>query len=608
MTVVIGTAGHIDHGKTTLLHALTGIDADRLPEERRRGMTIDVGYAHLAFDDGVELDFVDVPGHDRLVGNMLVGAGEIDAAMLVVAADDGPSAQTLEHLVLLDALEIRDGLAVVTKIDAVDDARRHEVVDAVRRLLDGTSLAGVPVLAVSSTVGTGIDDVRLVLRTVSDAVAARTADAPVRPPTLAIDRVFAVKGRGVVVTGTLRGGRLDRGASVRVVPGDAHARARELQVHNASVDVAGPGRTAVNVAGIETEALSRGQVLTADPVVVATDRMLVRLRAPLSDRTRARLHLGTAAVDAAVGRSGRDAIDLPDETDVAAILRLAEPVAAAPGDRFVLRRASGKDQVVGGQVIDVVPARGVSRRRQTAARVADLASGVATGDAAAAAAARLELHGAVVERDDVRLAPDVAALAADAALARTGDGSSLADLRTATARAIRRSVTLAWDDAVRAAGSVVDALVRDGRLVRAGDRVTLPGAAATAPDPALAAAMDRLEAALAVVAPPSLADAARAAGCPPEGIRTLERDGRIVVLEPTLAYAAGTYGTLTAQALALATTAPLTPATLRDATGTSRRYVMAILEDLDRRGVLRRTPEGHRPGPRAGAAATVTTR
>ncbi len=539
---------------------------------------------------------------------MLVGAGEIDAAMLVVAADDGPSAQTLEHLALLDALEIRDGLAVVTKIDAVEDVRRDEVVDAVRRLLDGTSLTGVPVLAVSSTDGTGIDDVRLTLRKVSDGVAARAAVAPVRPPTLAIDRVFAVKGRGVVVTGTLRGGRLDRGASVRVLPGDALARARELQVHNASVDVADPGRTAVNLAGIETEALSRGQVLTADPAVVATDRMLVRLRAPLPDRTRARLHLGTAVVDAAVARNGRDAIDLPDGTDVAAILRLAAPVAAAPGDRFVLRRSSGAQQVVGGLVIDVAPARGVSRRRKTAARVAALAAAVASGDAVAEATARLDLHGAVVETDGVRLALDVGVSAADAALARVGDESSLAEVRRATARAIRRSVTLGWDDAAKAAGSVVDALVRDGRLVRAGDRVTLPGAAASTPDPALAAAMDRLETALAVLAPPPLADAAGAAGCPPEGVRALERDGRIVVLEPTLAYAASTYTTLTAQALAMAATAPLTPAALRDATGTSRRYVMAILEDLDRRGVLRRTPEGHRPGPRAVAAATATAR
>src|SRR4249920_2994848 len=157
MTVVIGTAGHIDHGKTTLLRALTGIDADRLPEERQRGMTIDVGYAHMALPDGTEIDFVDVPGHDRLVGNMLVGAGEIDAALLVVAADDGPRAQTLEHLALLDALAIRCGVAVVTKADVAGADRAEEVVEATRRMLDGTSLAGSPVLAVSATDGLGVD-------------------------------------------------------------------------------------------------------------------------------------------------------------------------------------------------------------------------------------------------------------------------------------------------------------------------------------------------------------------------------------------------------------------------------------------------------------------
>ena len=160
MTVVIGTAGHIDHGKTTLLRALTGIDADRLPEERRRGMTIDVGYAHLRLPDGTELDFVDVPGHDRLVGNMLVGAGEIDAAMLVVAADDGPRAQTIEHLALLDALGIRHGVAVVTKADVAGPERTAEVVAAVARLLEGTTLAGSPVLAVSSVDGGGIEALR----------------------------------------------------------------------------------------------------------------------------------------------------------------------------------------------------------------------------------------------------------------------------------------------------------------------------------------------------------------------------------------------------------------------------------------------------------------
>ena len=163
VTVVIGTAGHIDHGKTTLLRALTGIDADRLPEEQRRGMTIDVGYAHLTLPDGTELDFVDVPGHDRLVGNMLVGAGEIDAAMLVVAADDGPRAQTIEHLALLDALGIGHGLAVVTKADVAGPERTAEVVAAVERLLEGTTLAGSPVLAVSSVDGDGVAAVHAAL-------------------------------------------------------------------------------------------------------------------------------------------------------------------------------------------------------------------------------------------------------------------------------------------------------------------------------------------------------------------------------------------------------------------------------------------------------------
>ncbi len=160
MTVVIGTAGHIDHGKTALLRALTGIDADRLPEERRRGMTIDVGYAHMALDDGTELDFVDVPGHDRLVGNMLIGAGEIDAVMIVVAADDGPRAQTLEHLELLDALGLSAGLGVVTKTDLVDEVRAAEVEAALRRLLGPTRLTPFPIVAVSSTTGSGLDRLR----------------------------------------------------------------------------------------------------------------------------------------------------------------------------------------------------------------------------------------------------------------------------------------------------------------------------------------------------------------------------------------------------------------------------------------------------------------
>ena len=238
MTVVVGTAGHIDHGKTTLLRALTGIDADRLPEERRRGMTIDIGYAHLALPDGTELDFVDVPGHDRLVGNMLVGAGEIDAALLVVAADDGLRAQTHEHIDLLDALDVRHALVAITKADLVAEARIAEVCEAVAARLASTALAGAPIVVVSGSTGDGIEELRAGLVGLRDRVLADPAwlALSARPVRLAVDRAFRIKGRGTVVTGTLRGGPLARGATLQVVPGDADVRVREIQVHGAPVE------------------------------------------------------------------------------------------------------------------------------------------------------------------------------------------------------------------------------------------------------------------------------------------------------------------------------------------------------------------------------------
>jgi selenocysteine-specific elongation factor len=589
MTLVVGTAGHIDHGKTTLLRALTGIDADRLPEERRRAMTIDVGYAHLALDDGTEIDFVDVPGHDKLVGNMLVGAGEIDAAMLVVAADDGPRAQTIEHLALLDALGVAAGLAVVTKTDAAEPERVAAVVGAVADLLASTCLAGSPVVAASGVTGEGLDAVRRAL----DALRAGHRPAA-RPPTLAIDRVFSVKGRGAVVTGTLRGGPLARGDTLRLVPGDRDVRIREIQVHGRAVErVDHGGRTALNLAAIGADELHRGQVLSADSAVRATERILATFTAPLRDRARGHVHAGTAAVDGVVGRAGRDALTLPTGTD-AGIVRLAGPLALRPGDRFVLRR--GPTLVpVGGTVLDTEPPRGISRRRQTPLRVGALAAGDPD--------ARIDLHGAVLDGGRTVLAPDVRALAASVAIDAVRDEADLGSLRAAVAATLRRSVTLRRDRALLAAVPIIDALVADGRLVRDGDAVRRPGSVDRITDPALAAAMDRLEATLAVSAPPSLAEAARAAGCPAAGVRALERAARIVVLEPDLAYAMSTYRDLAARAIAMAAHEPLTPAAYRDSTGTSRKYVMAILEDLDRRAVLRRTPDGHVPGPKAPHAA-----
>ena len=613
MTVVVGTAGHIDHGKTTLLRALTGIDADRLPEEQRRGMTIDVGYAHLTLPDGTELDFVDVPGHDRLVGNMLVGAGEIDAAMLVIAADDGPRAQTMEHLALLDALGIDRGVAVVTKADVAAHGRTAEVVATVARLLSGTTLVGSPVLAVSSINGDGVEALRAALLDLRDRVLKFAPDVAGHGSRLAIDRVFSVKGRGAVVTGTLRGRPLVRGATLRLVPGDRPVRMREIQVHGATVGEAQPGRTALNVAGVEAGDLHRGLVLTDDPAVIASDRMLVRLGAELPDRARARAHLGTAAVDASIGRSGRDALDLPDGP--AAIVRLAAQLAAAPGDRLVLRRSSGADRIIGAFVIDVAPPRGISRRRQNAERVDRLAAAVANGDGALIADARLDLHG-VLERTageagPTRVAQDIAA-SVDAAIlsavAAAGDTiTPLTDVREIGARHLRRLATIGRSAAVAAASDLIDRLVADGRLVRDGAGLTLPrgNRSNPSPDPALLDAMARLERSLAVATPPPLTEAARAAACPIAGTRELERTGRIVVLDEEIAYATTTYDEITVTALALATTAPLTPAALRDATGTSRKYVMAILEDLDRRAILRRTPDGHVPGPRAARPAVT---
>ena len=652
-TVVIGTAGHIDHGKTTLLRALTGIDADRLPEEQARGMTIDVGYAHLDLPDGSTLDFVDVPGHDRLVGNMLVGAGEIDAAMLVVAADDGARAQTFEHLELLDALGVRDGLAVITKVDVVDAARLDAVTAAVAELIGRTCLAGAPVLAASGMTGFGIVELRDELVALRDRVVARSLTRPAGPRRLAVDRAFAIKGRGTVVTGTLRGGTVQAGTTLRLVPEGAGVRVREVQVHNATVAMADLGRAALNLAGVGLPGLRRGQVLTTGPGVEASNRLLVALHQPARMRPAARpstsgvpgnrpwpppdgsrltLHLGTAQVWAQIGRRGRDAVELSDGI-ATAILRLAEPAATLVGDRGVLRQPELGRVVAGVTVLDPIPPRGVSRRRGSRERLATLAAAVADADGDAVADALVAIHGglpaarllavlAALRPPGVEPAPEVPApgglvLAADVSQllesqARRlvtdrhvsdplSQGVPAADLRDGLLLSLRRAVAI--DRSMLAAAReavvrVVDGLVARGALARAGDRFHDPEGG-TGPPGALAEAMDRLEAALNVPAPPSLAEAARAAGCPAEGVRALTTSGRIVRIEADLAWSAAEYQRLAAVALAMAARAPLPPAAFRDVTGTTRRYVLAILEDLDRRGLLQRTDTGHVLGPRA---------
>ncbi|TAL09245.1 MAG: selenocysteine-specific translation elongation factor [Chloroflexota bacterium] len=650
MTVVIGTAGHIDHGKTTLLRALTGIDADRLPEEQRRGMTIDIGYAHLDTEDGTSIDFVDVPGHDALIGNMLVGAGEIDAVMLVVAADDGPRAQTLEHLELVDALGLGTGIAVVTKSDLVDPDRTAAVVAETTDLLARTSLSGSRVLPVSAATGAGLADLRAGILALRDRIDAEQAVAAVGPGRLAVDRAFVVRGRGLVVTGSLRGGELRVGEGLRLEPGGAKVRIRGLHVHHGPVESAAPGRVAINLAGAELDDVRRGMVATWGAGIEATSRVLValgrppRLERPGSrasrpawppiDGTRIRIHLGTAQVDGVVGGRGRDAVELPDGR-VTAIVRLAEPVATFVGDRGVARRPSPGDVVAGFEVLDPDPSRGASRRRATPERLAALAAAVGDADADSAADALVGLHGMLgvgrieaVEaalgrsggpvhtpgRDGLVVAPDIDAELSQAAITAitafhatqsVEPGVPTGTIRQHLRTTLRRHATVRRDDAMaadRALDVVLEDLVRRGRLARDGDRLRDPSRA-TAMPPALRTAMDRLEVALDVPAPPDLAAAASAAGCPPEGVRALEAAGRIVRIEADLAWATPTFHRLAATALDIARREPLTPAALRDATGTSRRYVMPLIEDLNRRGILARTPTGHVPGPRAPRAS-----
>jgi selenocysteine-specific elongation factor len=632
VTVVVGTAGHIDHGKTALLQALTGIDADRLPEERRRGMTIDLGYAYMALADGAELDFVDVPGHDRLVGNMLVGAGEIDATMLVVAADAGVSAQTREHLGLLDALGIADGLVALTKLDllALDDPRREARPAQIRALLAGTTLEDSPVIGASARSGEGLDALRAALEALRAQVASGVAQAD-PGARLAVDRAFRVQGRGLVVTGTLRGGPIERGDRLRVEPSGRTVRVREIQVHSRSVVRAeGGGRIALNLAGVEREEVSRGVVLCTGPAVRATVRLLVSLRLvrggrPLRDGSDLHLHLGTDEVPCRVRLAGALTADAP-----LAVLTLARPVAAALDDRFVLRWPSPAETAAGGRILDPLPARRLVRRRPDRAVAGLLAE---RGSASERLGALVAAHGALgrdavaaykaalgmladpdlaektgpVKASHLLLDPSLAS-AIDDDLLRTaraqedaepsGQGTSLATLRTLASGMLRRTATLAAPEAASAGDAIVARLIGDGRLERDGDAVHVPGQRPDLPT-TTRAAMDRLVAALRTAMPPDLAAASREAGCPPAGLRALETEGRIVRVGADLAFAAETWAGLEALAMGLAIGGPLTPAAFRDASGTSRKYALAVLEELDGRGLLRRGPDGHRLGPRA---------
>jgi len=376
--LILGTAGHVDHGKTLLVKALTGIDCDRLKEEKARGITIELGFAQLELPGGISFGVVDVPGHERFVRTMVAGASGVDIVMLVVAADEGIMPQTREHLDICRLLGVRQGLVVLTKCDLVDadwlDLQREEL----RDWLSGTFLQDAPLVPVSARTGAGIEALRLELSRLALECRSKRRDGAFRLP---VDRVFTVAGFGTVVTGTLLSGALKAGDELVVLPAGISSRVRGLQVHGGKCDSGEAGeRLAVNLQGVEHNAVVRGDTLVPPGVYTATRTMDVLLRhlpsAPRALKHRAilRLHSATGEVAAQVILFDRDSLEPGEETF--AQLRLAQPVLLLPGDPFVLRSFSPAATVGGGTVLDPAPPR---RRRRSAEAVALLAA-IAAGD------------------------------------------------------------------------------------------------------------------------------------------------------------------------------------------------------------------------------------
>ena len=356
--VVVGTAGHIDHGKTSLVKALTGTDTDRLPEEKARGITIDLGFAFLE-EPGLTIEIVDVPGHERFVRNMLAGVGGIDLAMLVIAADEGVMPQTKEHLAICSLLRIKAGLIALTKADLVEADWLELVSEDVAGAVRGTFLEGAPIVPVSSKTGQGLDELRAALRALAAAVPQRGTD---ELPRLPIDRVFTVKGFGTVVTGTLTAGALAADDRVEVYPRRAEAKIRGLQTHGHPVASARAGqRTAINLQGLERAAIARGDVvglpgtLVSSMLVDGTLELLPDAPRAVRTRTRVRFHVGTSEIMARVLLLDRAEL-APGETAFARV-RLEAPLVARPGDRFVVRSYSPVVTIGGGTLLDVDPPR-----------------------------------------------------------------------------------------------------------------------------------------------------------------------------------------------------------------------------------------------------------
>jgi len=631
--MIVATAGHIDHGKTLLVRTLTGVDTDRLPEEKRRGISIDIGFAYLPTPQSGLIGFVDVPGHERFVRNMLAGVCGIDEAMLVVAADDGIMPQTVEHLKILDLLNVRSGLVAVTKIDRVQPARVTEVVDAIKALIADTSLAGSPVFPVSAVAGSGIDKLRA--RLFEDARKVTARQAAGRRFRFAIDRVFSVAGSGTVVTGTVFNGRVKTGDRLMVSPAGIPVRVRGIQVRGkAANDVAAGQRCALNLTGtdLEKETIRRGDWVLDEAVHRPTRRIDATVKAiasesaaPLEHWTPMHLHLGTSAVTARVAVRRGEAI-APGESRLVQLI-LDRPIGALTGDRFILRDQSASRTLGGGIVVDPfapLMRRRTQAREQVLAALASETPQAALKGLAAALPDGIELAGfeAAFDLDE----PAAQALYKTNTLVVLGRGGERCAITQARRGQIREAIVAEIGRVHRedpksvgveaaqlratvaprlpewALTQLVRELADEKKVEMTGTRVRRPGHDATSnPEDEKLWARIQPELERDKPLPPTITEIAQALRIPDKPIRDLlhrkSRSGEPVkvmedrfFLKPTILRLAQT-----AQETAAARpNGQFTAAEFRDRCGASRKLSIDVLEYFDRIGYTQRIGDARR--------------
>lgn len=620
---ILGTAGHVDHGKTTLIKALTGIDTDRLPEEKARGLSIDLGFAHTTLPSGRVVGIVDVPGHERFLKNMLAGVGGYDLAMLVIDAVEGIKPQTREHLEILQLLAIQRGVVALTKVDLLDPEYVPLMTDEVRRYLKDSFLADAPIVPVSSVTGEGLDTLRATLDRLLDDMRPRPVDGPFRLP---VDRVFVKPGFGTVVTGSLWSGRLCKGDKVEILPAGVESRVRNLQVFGHAEDVAAAGhRVAVNLGGIEADKVHRGDVLCTPGSVQPTQVMDVQVELlpevprPLRNRSWVRLYLGTQEVVGKLVLLETDSI-APGGSGMAQIL-LSDPTTALRRDRFVLRNVTAEYTLGGGTVLDPHP----PAHKRKDERVVEILLYKGDGEQINLLMAQflqdpLRFHTVAdlaghlhLDRKDVERLLGTLVAQKDVETVHEGRsyllGStfrSLADrfkeLLTALQKAGPHRAGWRRDELTRMfldhSNKLVEAvlfeLVRRGEVQETRERFALKGHTPHLEGP-LQAVFDQVMAEIrkAEFSPPSFDDLRALVQADPKLFRLVQEHmtetGVVVFISKDIYFLASTLQSIRARiAQFVNTQGSLTPAQCRDLLGTTRKYVIPLLEYLDETHFTRR--------------------